>query len=102
MSSQSHLDCSPDFHRSGDMNICGVLIHANPSKVANVLAALGELPGVDVHETAPGGRIVTTIEDTGETLALHTLTQIHRLDGIVAASLVYHHFDPAADAGAAA
>ena len=83
------------------MNICGVLIHANPSKVANVLAALGELPGVDVTRRA-GGRIVTTIEDTGEALALHTLTQIHRLDGIVAASLVYHHFDPAADAGAAA
>lgn len=77
------------------MNICGVLIHANPAKLASVLNALAALPGVDVHETASGGRIVTTIEDTQGALALDSLTRIHRLDGIVAASLVYHHFDRA-------
>lgn len=77
------------------MNICGVLVHANPKKLAAVRAALGGLSGVEIHDTAPGGRIVLTVEDTDVSTAFDTMTEIHRLDGIVAASLVYHHFEPA-------
>lgn len=75
------------------MNVCGVLVHANPSKTDRIVAALEALPGVEVHEIGSGGRIVTTVEDTQAALALDTLTAIHRLDGIVAAALVYHQFD---------
>lgn len=75
------------------MNICGVLVHANPSKLAAVRAALIGLSGVEIHESAPGGRLVLTVEDTATSTAFDTMTAIHRLDGIVAASLVYHHFD---------
>ena len=39
------------------MNICGVLVHANPNKMTSVLGALAELEGVEVHRTADGGRI---------------------------------------------
>lgn len=83
------------------MNICGVLVHANPVKTQRVVAALSDLPGVEVHEVAdldgasaqPTGRIVVTVEDTDDVLALDTLGRIHRTDGVVAAALVYHHFD---------
>lgn len=75
------------------MNVCGVLVHAIPAKTARVVDALASLPGVEVHQVAEAGRIITTVEDTESTLALDTLTQIHRLDGIVAAALVYHQFD---------
>jgi nitrate reductase NapD len=82
------------------MNICGVLVHANPAKLDAVAAALMALPGVEIHETADGGRFVVTVEDSPSSTAFDTMTAIHRLDGIVAASLVYHHFD-AADVPAA-
>lgn len=88
------------------MNICGVLVHANPAKAERVVAELAAMPGVEVHEvrtdpasTPPDdtpqacGRIVITVEDTQGVLALDTLGRIHRTDGIVAAALVYHHFD---------
>lgn len=74
------------------MNICGVLVHANPSKASAVADAMAKLPGVEVHSHAQGGRIVITVEDTAETTAFDMMTEINRLDGIVAASLVYHHF----------
>jgi len=80
------------------MNICGVLVHAFPAKVAAVCTGLAGLDGVEIHQTASGGRIVVTVEDTDATSAIDTLAAIHRLDGIVAASLVYHHFEPAAEA----
>lgn len=83
------------------MNICGVLVHANPAKTGAVIAALAAMPGVEVHEVADGtgqharGRIVVTVEDTQNAVALDTLGVIHRTDGVVAAALVYHHFDDA-------
>lgn len=79
------------------MNICGVLVHATPAKHADVAAMLQTMDGVEVHQTADGGRIVVTVEDTERSTAFDTMTAIHRLDGIVAASLVYHHFDQDAD-----
>ncbi|MCC6777745.1 MAG: chaperone NapD [Hyphomicrobiales bacterium] len=75
------------------MNICGVLVHANPTKTSTLVAALDRLDGVEVHATADGSRLVVTVEDTKTSAAIHTLAAIHRLDGVIAASLVYHHFD---------
>jgi len=75
------------------MNICGVLVHAVPSDIDAVIAALRGCDGVEVHQTADGGRIVITIEDTATRPAIDTLRDVNRLDGIVATSLVYHHFD---------
>ena len=76
------------------MNICGVLVQAEPSRQAEVLAALGQIAGVEVHAAGEGGRIVVTAEDTDGSPALNALERIHRLGGVIAASLVYHHFEP--------
>lgn len=81
------------------MNICGVLVHANPARMSAVLSGLESLDGVEVHDRSGDGRVVVTVEDTAHATALDTLTRIHRLDGIVAAALVYHHFEPGENAG---
>ena len=75
------------------MNICGVLVHVSPARSAAVAARLSRLAGVEVHATATGARLVLTVEDTAESAAIATLTAIQQLDGIIATSLVYHHFD---------
>ena len=82
------------------MNVCGVLVHATPARVDQIVAAMRSFDGLEVHDTAPGGRIVVTVEDTPECTALDTLTAIHKLEGIVAASLVFHSFDAAPGAAA--
>lgn len=84
------------------MNICGVLVHANPAKVSAVVTALHGMGGVEVHQTGDGGRVVVTVEDCLDSTALDTMAAIHRLDGVVAASLVYHHFEPETAAAGAA
>lgn len=76
-------------------NICGVLVHAHPARVTEVLAQIDALEGVEVHELADAGRIVLTVEDTPTTTAFDQLAAIHRISGVVAATLVYHHFEPA-------
>lgn len=78
------------------MNICGVLIFANPAKMDDVIASLQALDGVEVHMSAgEDGRIVVTVEDTPGAPAIESLTAIHKLDGVVSASLVYHNFETA-------
>jgi periplasmic nitrate reductase NapD len=84
------------------VNICGVLVHAMPSRVDEVHQALAALDGVEVHQVAEGARVVVTLEDTPTCLAVDQLASIHRIDGVVAAALVYHHFEPAAGSVAAA
>ena len=76
------------------MNVCGVLVHAIPNRLPAVLDALTALSGVEIHQTADGGRIVVTVEDTDGRAAIDTLRDLQRLDGIVAASLIYHHSEP--------
>lgn len=77
------------------MNICGVLVHTQPDRVAEVAAALRRIPGSELHHCASGGgRLIVTLEDTTTASAADGLSAVHALPGVVAAALVYHHFEP--------
>lgn len=76
------------------MNITGVLVHAHPDKLSKVREALGEMPGVEVHQAGEDGRLVVTAEDTAEVSAGDTILAMHRMEGVLSATLVYHNFDP--------
>lgn len=82
------------------MNVCGVLVHANPKRLDEIVEAMRQFDGLEVHQTAPGGRVVITVEDTKTTRALDTLTDVHKLSGIISAALVYHSFEPTSGAAA--
>lgn len=75
------------------MNICGVLIYAEPHRRALVAEHLVRLDGVEVHQESDDGRIVVTVEDTETANAIDMLRAASSLDGVIATSLVYHHFE---------
>jgi nitrate reductase NapD len=79
------------------MNIAGVVIHARPEKLAGVEAQLLELPGVEIHATADDGRMVVTVEDEESRLG-DTVMAFHSVDGVLSASLIYHHFEDSEEA----
>jgi nitrate reductase NapD len=76
------------------MNICGVLIHAQPDRGGDVAAAIECLDGAELHQRVPDGRMVVTVEDTEKSSAGDTVLALHRLPGVLSAALVYHHFEP--------
>jgi nitrate reductase NapD len=76
------------------MNICGILVHAFPDRVADVATALQDIPGSELHGCADDGRLIVTIEDTATSTAVDGLASIHAMPGVVAAALVYHQFEP--------
>ncbi|MFD2181940.1 chaperone NapD [Rhodoplanes azumiensis] len=75
-------------------NVCGVLVHAVPSRADDVAQALRAIPGSELHAVLAGGRLIVTLEDTDRATALSGLETIHRTPGVVAAALVFHGFDP--------
>ena len=79
------------------MNIAGVVVHARPEKLAGVEAQLLELPGVEIHATAEDGRMVVTVEDEESRMG-DTVMSFHSVDGVLSASLIYHHFEDSEEA----
>lgn len=78
---------------TAEHNVCGVLVHTRPGNVEAVRGRLAALPGVEVHAATDEGRVVVTVEDTPERLAIDTITDIFQTEGVINASLVYQYTD---------
>jgi nitrate reductase NapD len=76
------------------MNIAGVVVRAHPDHLAVVRRALGEMPGVEVHAANADGRLVVTVEGDNEGALADTFREFNELQGVLSASMVYHHFEP--------
>lgn len=74
-----------------EFNICGVVVHTRPEQLRTVQAILTTLPGVEVHGSNDNGRLIVTVEDAPEQSCADTLGALHRVAGVVSASLVYQH-----------
>ncbi len=79
---------------SNGVNIAGVLVHAKADELDAVRDGLAGLPGVELHQTLDDGRLIVTVEDMEGHSAGDTILAVHRIPGVIAAALVYHHFEP--------
>lgn len=75
------------------MNMCGILVHCAPGAIDQVATAMNGLDGVEVHMRTDDDRIIATVEDIGDVQAGDQILKVHRLDGVIAAALTYHHFE---------
>ena len=76
------------------MNICGVLVHAQPGRAAEIADALNALPNAEVHQITDDNRLIVTVEEADDRTAGDTVLAMHRIQGVLSAALVYHHFEP--------
>jgi nitrate reductase NapD len=73
------------------MNICSLIVHARPEHLGTVQAGLEALAGVEIHGRSEDGKLVVTVEDTGETRAADTVMAIQNVSGVLNAVLIYHY-----------
>ena len=78
------------------INISGVLVSVRPEKMEQVKQAFEDIEGVEVHLQTDDGRLVVTVE---EAHGGDTKLAVHRTEGVIAASLVYHNFELFRDTG---
>jgi len=73
------------------MNICGILVHAHPEGFDAVRERLLGIPGVEVHGISEEGKAVVTLEEENEGQMAESMFAIQKLEGVLAASMIYHH-----------
>jgi nitrate reductase NapD len=80
------------------LHIASLLVHARPELFAAVKANLRLLPGLELHQESPLGKLVVVLEAVHESQILTCIEQISSMPGVLNAALVYHELlDPAGD-----
>lgn len=82
-----------------ELHIASILVHARPERLPRVLDQL-EGMGCEVHLTNAAGKIVATHEAASTGDLGDALTRMQRLDDVLAATMVFHHCEPAEQAEA--
>ncbi|MGH8640477.1 MAG: chaperone NapD [Burkholderiales bacterium] len=75
------------------MNISSAIVYALPRRADSVRASLRDLPGLEIHHEGEDGRFIVTIEDGHGIPVADTVMQLHRLDGVLSAAMVYQYSD---------
>lgn len=73
------------------INICGVLVHAQPEQAAQVEQQLSQYQGVEVHSVTEDGRLVVTIDHADRRDMVDTINQLNSVEGVLSAAMVYQH-----------
>ena len=79
------------------MNISSVLVYARPQDLQLVREQLSALAGVEVHAASENGRLIVIIEADSVQAVADIFAQINQQPGVLAASMVYHQFEPDPD-----
>ncbi len=77
------------------MDIASLVIRAHPEALEPVRERLVAIPGVEVAASSPEGRLAITVEDRPGVSFEKTLLDIHLVEGVLSATLVYQYSDPA-------
>ena len=80
-----------------ESHISSLVVHSRRDRAAVVAARLRAVPGVEVHGGVECGRLVVTLETASEAEIVERLDAIQHLDGVLAAALVFHHWEPIGD-----
>ena len=78
-------------------HIASVLVQAWPETIPLVEAELTRLAGVESHGSNGSGKLIMTVETRTDAELLDRINRIEAADGVIAATLVYHHAEEMGD-----
>ncbi len=82
-----------------EIHISSLVVHSRPSQATAVAARLRGMPGVEVRGGIEVGKLVVTLETASEAEVVERLNAIQVVDGVLAATLVFHHVEPLQEQG---
>ena len=82
-----------------EIHVSSLVVHSRPWQATAVAARLREMPGVEIRGGIEAGKLVVTLETATEGEVVDRLNAIQLLDGVLAATLVFHHFEPLQEQG---
>ncbi|WP_262030135.1 chaperone NapD [Microvirga sp. Mcv34] len=79
---------------SRECHISSLVVHSRPDRVQAISERIGLIEGAAVHGGAEAGKLIVTLETDTESQVVERINAIQLLDGVLAATLVFHHFEP--------
>jgi len=73
--------------------VASVLVQARPERLQGVASAIGALPGCEIFQQSPHGKLVVVIEADDVGIIGSTLNLISSLPHVLTAALVFHGTD---------
>ena len=77
----------------GECHISSLIVHSRPDRVSFVMERLNSIEGAEIHGGADTGKLIVTLETETESQVVDRINAIQLLDGVLAATLVFHHFE---------
>lgn len=81
---------------SDEIHIVSMVVHVSPARSADILKRLQAIGGLEIQVTDSRGKAVVTLEADDEARLFASIEEIHAVDGVLAANLVYHQSESAA------
>lgn len=75
------------------MNICSVIVNTKPENAPEISELLAAMEGADVFGGVEEGKIIITLEDSGEKALADKMAAINSIKGVINATMVYHQED---------
>ncbi|NMK47878.1 chaperone NapD [Achromobacter sp. Bel] len=89
----SALASPPPSTAPPELHIASLVVHALPRRLPEVRAAILAVAGSEIHGASDTGKLVVTLEAPSTDDMMARISQIQRLDGVLASALVYQHAD---------
>ncbi len=71
-----------------EVHVVSLVVYSDPSRLAEVSAAVGRLPGAEVH-ASDGGKLVVVVETGGDADMAAAIQRVDRTAGVICTALVY-------------
>jgi len=72
------------------MNICSVIVNAKPKNAPKIRDILVAMDGVDVFGGVEEGKLITTLEDSGEKALADKMAALNDIKGVIDVAMIYH------------
>jgi nitrate reductase NapD len=82
---------------TGECHISSLVVHSRPERVSAIVESLASIEGAEVHGGADTGKLIVTLETETESQVVERINAIQLLEGVLAATLVFHVFEPVQD-----
>jgi nitrate reductase NapA len=76
-----------------ELHIASMVVHAAPRRLPDVRQAILAIAGAEIHGASDTGKLVVTLEAPSTDDMMARISEIQRLDGVLASALVYQHAD---------
>ncbi len=80
---------------SEEFHISSLVVYGKVGMLKAISTAIVGLPGAEVHASDAAGKLIVTLETASESEISKRIDAIRALDGVFAASLVYHQVEDA-------